>query len=691
MGKRAVQVAVGCLVLLLVIACGPVTPTAMLTQATATGSLPTATPLPPTSTSLPPTNTSLPPTSPVPPTAPLASPTSEEPLEGVRITIVYDNTAYDPHLEADWGFAALIEVPGHTLLFDTGGNGAILLQNMEALGIALQPIEAVVLSHEHGDHTGGLLALLDRGITPTVYVPAAFPRAYKDLLRRRIEVVEVTEPVEIVPGVHSTGQVRGAVVEQALVVQTTEGLVVITGCAHPGVVQMVRQAKAIVDGEVALVLGGFHMLDYGQSRIERVVGQFRDLGVRQVSPTHCTGEDAIAAFAQAYGDDYVPAGVGRVIVVGASPSGRAGSSIPTATAVGGLGASAAAPAWPTDGWRTSTPEAQGIDSQPLVEMLAEIQAQAYAIDSVLVVRNGVLVLEAYRHPYRAESYHIIHSCTKSIVSALVGIAVDDGFINGVDVRLLELFRDRTVDNVDARKRAMTLEHLLTMTTGLECRDSYLYRWHGLREMRQTEDWVQHVLDLPMVEAPGTRFEYCNGASLLLSAILQETTGHSAESFAQAHLFGSLGIEDVEWPANPQGISIGWGELRMRPQDMAKIGYLYLQNGRWEAEQVVPAAWVVASTRKQADGTLQAGYGYQWWVREDGVSMALGYAGQYIVVVPERALVAVFTSDLPEQEFYLPQRLLDDYILPAAGFHIPLPANPEAVERLEAHILSWASP
>ena len=145
------------------------------------------------------------------------------------------------------------------------------------------------------------------------------------------------------------------------------------------------------------------------------------------------------------------------------------------------------------------------------------------------------------------SKHIIHSCTKSIISALIGIAIEQGYIESVKQPVLSFFPTRTAANLDANKEAMTLEHLLMMASGLECRDSYLYRWRGLNQMRQTDDWVQFMLDLPMAEPSGTRFEYCNGASFLLSAIIQETTGMSASEFAEAHLFGPLGISDVEWP------------------------------------------------------------------------------------------------------------------------------------------------
>jgi CubicO group peptidase (beta-lactamase class C family) len=324
-------------------------------------------------------------------------------------------------------------------------------------------------------------------------------------------------------------------------------------------------------------------------------------------------------------------------------------------------------------------------------MLETIQSQDYAIDSVTVIRNGYLVLDASIHPYSTSEAHIIHSCTKSIVSALIGIAIAEGYLEDVHTPVLEIFPEREVANVDRQKEGMTLEHLLTMTTGFDCQDSYLYRWDGLNQMRSNEDWVGYVLDLPMIAPPGTRFEYCNGASFLLSAIISERTGMSAHEFANQHLFGPLGITDVTWPSNPQGINIGWGELRMPPHDMVKIGFLYLNNGEWDGEQVVPAEWVAASTRAYIPATLEDGYGYQWWITDLGYYLALGYAGQFIFVVLEEDMVVAFTSDLEERDFYTPQNLLDEYIIPAAISSGPLPANPEGAAKLQAAIDDLKNP
>ncbi len=347
--------------------------------------------------------------------------------------------------------------------------------------------------------------------------------------------------------------------------------------------------------------------------------------------------------------------------------------------------------WPTGGWQTSTPESQGMDSRILEAMLETVQTQNYNIDSITVIRNGYLVLDAALFPYSQDSKHITHSCTKSIVSILIGIAIDQDFIESIQTPVLEFFPDRTVRNLDPDKNALTLEDLLTMTSGFECRDSYLYRWSGLNDMRGSDDWVQFMLDLPMEERPGTTFEYCNGASFLLSAIITETTGMSSYEFAEINLFAPLGITDLSWPTNPQGINIGWGEMRMLPRDMAKIGYLYLGGGEWDGEQIVPSTWVEDSTRKHISATLEDGYGYQWWVDDSGVYLALGYAGQFIFVVPEKEMVVVFTSDLSDSDFYIPQNLLNEYIIPSAVSPDPLPKNPAAESALRQLIIDLSQP
>jgi len=263
---------------------------------------------------------------PTPSSEPMAiAPTGlPEPGETMTITVVYDNNPYAPGLKTSWGFACLVETGKATILFDTGGDAPILLANMAALGIDPLSVEIVVLSHIHGDHTGRLMGLLEMSVRPTVYLPRSFPVSFKAQVQAAgATVVEVDGPLEIMPGLWSTGEMGADIREQALAVRTAQGLAVVTGCAHPGVERMVAQAKEIGQGEVYLVMGGFHLGGASRGHIEGVIAGFRRLGVRKVAPCHCSGEQATAMFAQEYGEAFIQCGVGRGITIGeADPTAR---------------------------------------------------------------------------------------------------------------------------------------------------------------------------------------------------------------------------------------------------------------------------------------------------------------------------------------------------------------------------------
>ena len=341
------------------------------------------------------------------------------------------------------------------------------------------------------------------------------------------------------------------------------------------------------------------------------------------------------------------------------------------------------------GWRLSTPEAQGMRSDMLADMLERIRWNEYRIHSVSIVRNGRLVLDAYFNSWPKGRRHAIYSVTKSVMSALIGIAIDKRFIAGVDTPILGFFPDRTIANVDPRKRAITLEHLLTMTTGLRCRDSYRYGWAGYMQMRSSPDWTQHVLDLPMAAAPGKTFEYCNGASFLLSAILAKATGSSTFAFAREHLFAPLGITNASWSASSRKIHDGCCGLSITPHAMAKIGWLFINNGRWNGRQVISAAWVKRATRRHVDAPGNDHYGYQWWRDKRGYYMAVGYKGQWIFVLPKKKMVVVFTGNLPFSTISAPKTLLDKFIVPSAASESPMPPNLSQQKRL-AEIVAASS-
>lgn len=235
----------------------------------------------------------------------------------IKITIVYDNTTFDERLTPEWGFAAWIEVGSQVILFDTGADGPTLLSNMALLGLDPRHIDMIVLSHEHGDHIGGLLDLLDQGIAPPVYGLSTFPEAWVAEVQARTTYIEVSDPVEIVPGVFSTGEMGGRPAEQALVLEGTDGRLVITGCAHPGITNIVARAQEIVPGKVSLLVGGFHLLQDTEAYVRNIAGTLQTMGVQRVTPTHCTGDDAIALFAEIYGPEgYVPGGAGKVFEIG---------------------------------------------------------------------------------------------------------------------------------------------------------------------------------------------------------------------------------------------------------------------------------------------------------------------------------------------------------------------------------------
>jgi CubicO group peptidase (beta-lactamase class C family) len=320
--------------------------------------------------------------------------------------------------------------------------------------------------------------------------------------------------------------------------------------------------------------------------------------------------------------------------------------------------------FPNAEWRTSTPAEQGIDPELLNRMLEEIDRLFWDVDNITIIRHGYKVFDVSLGSYQADELHILYSCTKSVVSALVGIAIDQGFIDSKDATLVSLFPARQIDNMEPRKEAITLEHLLSMTSGFDCRDSYLYQWEGLNEMFASDDWIQHVLDLPMKYQPGTYFEYCNGVSNLLSAIVQASSGIQTAAFAEQLLFTPLGIEEYFWEQDPDGHSLGFSELYLKPSDMARFGYLYLHGGRWDGQQIISSEWVSASTKFKVAATLQDGYGYQWWIDGAGYYMALGYRGQFIFVLPEYDMVVVIVSDPEVGDYDAPEYLLTNYIIPA---------------------------
>ncbi|MCK4604984.1 MAG: MBL fold metallo-hydrolase [Deltaproteobacteria bacterium] len=232
-----------------------------------------------------------------------------------RLTIVFNNIRYATNLRTGWGFACLIEGFQQTILFDTGSDGDILLSNMKGLGIDPRTVSAVVLSHIHADHCGGLERFLQRNPKVTVYLPESFPVSLIQAIQDSgAHVKKVGKPAQLLPQVHSTGEMGEWIREQSLILETPKGLIIITGCAHPGIVRIVEKAKDLLKKDIYMVAGGFHLAGTSTTRIREIIQRLKDLGVEKVAPSHCTGEEAISLFKESWGKDFVEGGCGAVIL-----------------------------------------------------------------------------------------------------------------------------------------------------------------------------------------------------------------------------------------------------------------------------------------------------------------------------------------------------------------------------------------
>lgn len=244
----------------------------------------------------------------------LVKPTPELPMTELSLITLYDNYQSDPNLQTGHGFSCLVKYKNQNILFDTGADSPILLSNMEKLGLDPQEIEIVVLSHIHSDHVNGLWGLLERNKNVKVYIPASFPDSFREKIKSYgASYQDVKEPIKLMEGVYSTGELGISIKEQALAVKTEKGLVVLTGCAHPGVEEMVRKAKEFIGDEIYLVMGGFHLGGTPDSEIEEIIENLKQLGVDRVSPCHCSGDRARQLFQARFGENYIDNGVGKVI------------------------------------------------------------------------------------------------------------------------------------------------------------------------------------------------------------------------------------------------------------------------------------------------------------------------------------------------------------------------------------------
>lgn len=328
-----------------------------------------------------------------------------------------------------------------------------------------------------------------------------------------------------------------------------------------------------------------------------------------------------------------------------------------------------APETTSDGWRTSTPLAEGMDESPLRTTFESIRSGAHPrVDSIVIARNNVLIAEAYYNGYGRDARHDVRSVSKSITSALAGIAIEQGLFAVDDPIAALIPQFDSHERVDERKRAITVFNLLNMNSGLDCNDWVSSSPGNEENMYASRDWVRFILNLPMAHPPGLASSYCTGGLVVLGSIISTRAGVPLDSFANTWLFNPLGITDTRWRRAPDESATGGGGMQLRPRDMAKFGNLFVNAGRWNEVQVLPGQWIEESMR-QVNSIGGDSYGFNWWKRNYAVrgslqvsTFAWGNGGNFIFVFPLEQLVVVFTgsnynSNVQDPPFQILQGLL----------------------------------
>jgi len=331
-----------------------------------------------------------------------------------------------------------------------------------------------------------------------------------------------------------------------------------------------------------------------------------------------------------------------------------------------------------------TPEQQGIASSAVDQFVTSLESQVHDLHSFMLVRHGHVVAGGWWSPYKREYPHMLYSLSKSFTSTAVGMAIAEGFFS-IDDSVLSFFPEETPDAVNEFLAAMRVCHLLSMTTG-HANDTW---WHMTH--RADGNWIKAFFSVPVEHEPGTHFLYNTGATYILSAIVQKTTGLKLVDFLQPRLFEPLGIENATWEESSQGINLGGIGLSIRTEDIACFGQLYLQKGIWKGQRLLPETWVDEATAFQVSNgdspysDWTQGYGYQFWRCRHGAYRGDGVFGQYCVVMPEQDAVLAITGGMALEDMQQPLDLLWDSLLPAIGSE-PLPEDVEA-QRLLTEKLS----
>ena len=330
--------------------------------------------------------------------------------------------------------------------------------------------------------------------------------------------------------------------------------------------------------------------------------------------------------------------------------------------------------WPTDDWRVSNPEEEGMDLKKLEAAKKRMREEFFNIRSLLIVKNGFLIYEEYFNEYKADNTQDIKSATKSVLSILTGIAIENGYIKGVNQNLVEIFPEYAQLINNSLKKEINVEYLLTMSSGLQDTSK------EVQVEKRQEDYSDLVkaliLELPVANKPGSIFLYDEGHIHILSGIITKTSKMETLDFANKYLFFSLGIANAKWTTDPNGLCYGGSGLQITPRDMAKIGYLYLNGGKWGEKQIVSKQWIKESLKprfKTQDQQVITGpteYGYLWWLKDiKGYPsfFASGRGGQFIIIIPDLDMVIVTTADGDAQagpQFYAPFKVIEENIVDA---------------------------
>jgi CubicO group peptidase (beta-lactamase class C family) len=336
----------------------------------------------------------------------------------------------------------------------------------------------------------------------------------------------------------------------------------------------------------------------------------------------------------------------------------------------------------------STPEQQGISSTSIRAFLAAIQTSGQEFHSIMILRHGHVVAEGWWYPFSSELHQQLYSLSKSFTGTAIGMAIDEKLLK-LDDPVISFFPKDQPSAISTNLAALKVRHLLSMSVGQE-KDSIL----TLEHTPAGTNWEETFLALPIIYEPGARFLYNSGASYMLSSIVKQVSGHNVHAYLKPRLYDPLGITGATWTENAEGVNMGASNLRIRTEDIGKLGQLYLQQGEWNGRQLISRHWVELATKKEIDtgkndSSWAYGYGFQFWLNPPGGFRADGAYGQYSMVFPEKDTVVVITSESADKEATM--HTVWDHLYPALTNHQTLPANAAEYQRLRTDLKALVLP